>query len=101
MATSGQEFYAVGVAATPNDFAWLALCMSRHKRQSEPLPDVNRSICHDFGAARRDVQYQAFAPGHSVVDRNPGLMFVHLPSRFALYFCPWLIDSHDAIRHWT
>jgi hypothetical protein len=94
-AISEQEFYAVCVAATPNDFAWLALRMSRHKRQSEPVPDINRSICHDFGAARRDVQYEAFALRHSVVDRHPGRPFVQLPSWFALYLCPWPINSHD------
>jgi hypothetical protein len=94
-AISGQEFYAVCVAATPNDFAWLALGMSRHKRQSEPVPDINRSICHDLGAARRDVQYEAFALRHSVVDRNPGRLPVQLPSWFALYLCPWPVNNHD------
>jgi hypothetical protein len=94
-AISEQEFYAVRVAATPNHFAWLARRMSRHKRQSEPVPDINRSICHDFGAARRDVQYKAFALGHSVVDRNPGRLFAKLSSRFTLYLRPWLINSHD------
>jgi hypothetical protein len=69
--------------------------MIRHKRQSEPVPDIDRSICHDSGAARRDVQYKAFALRHPVVDRNPGRLFVQLPSRFALNLCPWHINSHD------
>ena len=100
-AISEHEFYAVGVAATPNDFAWLALRMSWHKGQSEPVPDLNLGIGHDFGAAWRDVQYEAFAPGHSVVDRDPGRLFVRLPPRFALYLCPWLINRHDDHRRWT
>jgi hypothetical protein len=95
MAISGKELYAVCLAATPNDLAWLALRMIRHKRQSELVPDIDRSICHDLGAARRDVQYEALALRHSVVDRNPGRLFVQLPSRFALYLYPWLVNSHD------
>jgi hypothetical protein len=97
---SGQEFYAVCVAATPNDFAWLALGMSRYQHQSELVPDINPGIRHDFGAARRDVQYEAFELRHSVVDRNPGRLFVQLPSRFALYLCPWLNNSHDYHPSW-
>jgi hypothetical protein len=95
MAISGKELYAVCLAATPNDLAWLALRMIRHKRQSELVPDIDRSICHDPGAARRDVHDEAFALRHPVVDRNPGRLFGQLPSRFALYLCPRLIDSHD------
>jgi hypothetical protein len=95
MAISGQEFYAVCLAATPNDFARLALRMIRHKRQSERVPDIERSICHDSRAARRDVHYEAFAPRHPIVDRNPGRLFVQLPSRFALYLCPSLTNNHD------
>lgn len=88
MAISGQEFYAVGLAATPNDFALLTLRMTRHKSQFELVPDIHRVICRDPGAARRDVQYDAFALRHPVVDRNPGRLLVKLPSRFALYLCP-------------
>jgi hypothetical protein len=75
--------------------------MSRHKRQCEPVADINRSIGHDFGSAGRDVQYEAFALRRSVVDRKPGRLFMRLPSRFTLYLCPWLINHHDDIRRWT
>src|SRR4051812_23163622 len=92
---SGYEFYAVGVAAAPNHLAWLALRMSRHQRQSEPVADVKRNICHDLRAARRDVQNDAFALRHFVLDRDPGRLLLNLPSRFTLHLRPWLIDSHD------
>src|SRR3979409_1219197 len=59
VAISRQEFYAACLAATPNDFAWLALRVIRHQRQSEPVPDIERRICHDLGAARRYVQDEA------------------------------------------
>jgi hypothetical protein len=98
---SGQEFYAVCVAATPNDFAWLALRMSRYKHQSEPVPDINRSIRHDFGATRRDVQYEAFELRHPVFDHNPGWLPAQLPSRFALYLYPWLVNGHPDHPRWT
>jgi hypothetical protein len=68
--------------------------MSRHKHQFELVTDINR-IRHDFGAARRDVQYEAFALRHSVVYRNPGWLFVKLPSRFTLYLFPRLINNHN------
>ena len=69
--------------------------MSRYKREVEPVPDINLCIRHDFGAARGDVQNEAFALRHSVVYRNPGLLFLQLPSRFALDLGPWLINNHD------
>jgi len=94
MAISGQEFYAVGIAAPPNDLTWLALRMSRHKLQSERVADIDCRIGHDFGAAWSHVQHEALALRHSVVDRNPGRLFVQFPSRFARHLCPWLI-SHD------
>jgi hypothetical protein len=93
-ATSGQEFYAVNIAATPNDFARLALRMSRHQRQFEPVADLNRGVGHDFSAARRDVQYEAFLLRHSMIDRNPGRLFVKLPPGFPLYLRSG-INSHD------
>jgi hypothetical protein len=92
---SGQEFYAVGPAATPDDLAQLTLRMIRHQRQLELVPDIHHVIGRDPGAARRDVQYQAFALCGPVVDGNPGRLAAHLPSRFALYPCPWLHNSHD------
>ena len=92
---SGNKFYAVGVAAAPNHLTWLALRVSRHQRQSEPVADVKRNICHDFGAARRDVQDEAFALRHFVLDRNPGRLLLKLPSWFTLYLQPWHINSHD------
>jgi len=95
MATSEQKSDAVHIAATPNDLARLTLRVSRHKRQFEPVPYINRSVRNDFGAARRDVQHEAFTPRHSVVDREPGRLFVQLPSRFALYLCRSPIHSHD------
>jgi hypothetical protein len=98
---SGQEFYAVCVAATPNDFAWLALRMSWDKHQSEPVSDVNPGVRHDFGATRRDVQYEAFELRQSAVDRNPGRLFVQLPPRFALYLYPWLVNGHSDHPRWT
>jgi len=82
---SGQEFYAVSLAATPNDFASLTLRMRGHKRQFEVVPDIHRIVRHDSGAARRDIQYEAFALRHPVVDRHPGRLLAQLPSRFALY----------------
>src|SRR5882757_8930262 len=100
MALSDYEFYAVCVAATPNDFARLVLRMNRYKHQSEPVPDINRSIRHNFGATRRDVHYEAFELRHSVVDQNPGRLLVQLPSRFALYLCPWLNNTHDYHPSW-
>ena len=96
MAISEQKSDAVHVAATPNDLARLTLRVSRHKRQFEPVPDINRGVRDDFGAARRNIQHEAFTPRHSVVDREPGRLFVQLPSRFALYFCRSPINSHDA-----
>jgi hypothetical protein len=66
-----------------------------HKRHSEPVPDIDRGICHDPRAARRDVHYEAFALRPSIVDRNPGQLLVQMPSRLALYLCPWLINNHD------
>ena len=69
--------------------------MAGHQCQFEIVTDIHRIIRHDPGAARRDIQYEAFAPGHPVVDRNPGLMLVQLPSRFAMYLCPRLNNSHD------
>jgi hypothetical protein len=98
---SGQEFYAACPAASPNDFAWLALRMVRHKRQSELVPDIDRSIRHDPGAARRDVQYEAFDLRHTVFDRNPGRLIAHLPSRLALYLYPWLVNGHPDHPRWT
>ena len=94
MTISGQKFYAVCLAATPNDLAWLAMWTVRHERQSERAPDIDRSVCHDLRSARRDVQYEAFVLRHSV-QRNPGRPLVQLPSRFALYLCPWLINNHE------
>jgi hypothetical protein len=90
---SGYKFYAVDLAAAPNDFAWLLLRTIRHKRQCEPVADIDLSVCHEFGSARRDVQYKAFVPRHSV-HRNPGRPFVQLPSRIALYLRPWLVSNH-------
>ena len=82
---SGQEFDAVSLAATPNDFAQLALGMGGHQRQFEVVPDIHGIIRHDPGAARRDIQYEAFALRHPIVDRHPGRLFAQLPSRFARY----------------
>jgi hypothetical protein len=94
-ATSGQEFYAVGLAATPDHFAGLAFWMRRHERQCEPAPEIDLDIGLDPDAARRDVQYEAIEPGHAVVDRDPGRLLVHLPARLARHLYPWHIDSHD------
>ena len=85
-----QEFYAERVAATPNHLAWLTLLMRSNKRQSEPGPDVNRGIRHDFGAAWRDVQHETFATGHAIVDRHRGRAALHLPPRFALNLRPFV-----------
>jgi len=93
--SSGQEFYAVGSAAAPNNFAKLTLRMAGHQCQFEIVTDIHRIIRHDPGAARRNIQYEAFAPGHPAVDRNPGLMLVQLTPRFAMYLCPRLNNSHD------
>jgi hypothetical protein len=50
----------------------------------------------DLGAARRDVEHDAFAPRHAVVDRKPGRLLAHFPSRFALGLGPSLLDRrHD------
>jgi hypothetical protein len=68
--------------------------MIRHKRQSERVPDIERNICHDSRAAGCYVQDEAFAPRHPIVDRNPGRLFVQLPSRFALYLCSSLTNNH-------
>lgn len=95
MAISGQEFDAVCVAATPDDFAGLAFGMSWHKLQSEHVPDIDRSVRDDLGAARRDVHHEAFALRDSVVDRDPGRLLAYFPSRFARYLCPRLVNSHD------
>jgi hypothetical protein len=95
LAISGQEFAAVCLAATPKHFALLARRMIRHKRQYEHVPDIERGICRDLGAARRDVQYEAFELRYPVVDRNPGRLFAQLPSRLALYLGPWLVKRHD------
>src|SRR5206468_10731362 len=91
---SVQEFYAVGIAFAANDFAWLMLLMRSHQLQSEHVADIDRRICHDLGTAGRDVQYDAFAPRRSVVDRNPARLLVHVPPRFARDLCPWLVNSH-------
>jgi hypothetical protein len=101
MAGIGYEFDAVRPASTPNDFAWLALRMIRHKRQSELVPDVHGCIGHDPGAARRDVEDEAFELRQAVFDHNPRRLPAHLPSRFALYLHPWLINGHLTIRRWT
>jgi hypothetical protein len=69
--------------------------MGRHKLQSERVADIDRSIGHDFGAAWSHVQYEAFALRRSVVDRNPGRLFVQFPSRFARHLWPWLIRHDD------
>src|SRR5665811_1257640 len=92
---SEQKSYSVHVAATPDDFARLTLLVSRHKRQFEPVPYIDRSVGNDLGAARRDVQHEAFALRRSVVDRKPGRLLVQLPARFAQYLRPSLINSHD------
>lgn len=92
---SGHEFYAEGLAVTPDDFACLAIRVFRHKRQHELVPDIDRSICHDLGAARRDVQYEAFNLRHPVVDRNPGRPSMQFASRFARYLYPSFVDIHD------
>jgi hypothetical protein len=89
------EFDTECLAVTPNDFAWLALRMLRHQRQYQPVADIDLGICHDPGATRRDVQYEAVDLGHLVVDRNPGQPFIHLASRFALYLCPSSLKIHD------
>ena len=68
--------------------------MIRHKRQFEGVPDIHRIIRRNPGAARRDIQYDAFALRHPVVERNPGRLLAQLPSRFALYLCPGLNNSH-------
>jgi hypothetical protein len=94
MVRSEQELDAVHIAVTPNDLAWLALLMSRHEHQSKRVPDIHRGGCDDFGAARRDVQDKAFAACDSIVERNPGQLFVRLPPRFALDLFPWLINRH-------
>src|SRR5216683_2332433 len=93
-AISGQEFYAVRIAFTPNDFTRLMLPMRRYQLQSEHVADIDRRICHDLGTARRDVQYDAFAPRRSVVDRDPARLLVHVPPRFARDLCPRLVNSH-------
>jgi hypothetical protein len=95
MAISGQEFYAAYIAAAPNDFAWLALWMIWHKRQFEPVADIERGIDHHPGAARRDIQYEAFELRDPVVDPDHGRLLARLPSRLALYLCPWLGKTHD------
>jgi hypothetical protein len=82
---SEQEFDAECPTLTPNNFARLAFRMGRHQRQQESIADVDRSIRHDLGATRRNVQYEAFNLGHPVVDRDPGRPFIQLTSRFALY----------------
>ena len=92
---SGQEFYAIGPAATPNDLAQLSLRVPRHKRQFELVPDIHRIIGRDPGAARRDVHDEAFALRRPVIDRDPGRLLLQLPSRFALYLRPRLHNSHD------
>ena len=69
--------------------------MLRHECQYEAVPDIDRNIRHDLGAARRDIQYEAFKLRLAVIDRNPGRPSVQLASGFALYLCPWLVNSHD------
>src|SRR5205085_884948 len=49
----------------------------------------------DDKAAWRDVQYEAFTLRYPIVDRNPGRLFVQLPSRFARHLWPWLIRHDD------
>src|SRR6476620_5234305 len=51
-AISGQEFYAVGLAPAPDHFARLARRMFGHQRQIKDVPDVQRGVGHDLGAAR-------------------------------------------------
>src|SRR6266702_6223854 len=81
---SGEELDAVGLAAAPDDFAFLALGMIGDQRQHEPVPDVDRHVHHDPRAARRDVEYRARAPGDAIVDRDPGGMVVEVAARLAL-----------------
>ena len=98
MSRSGQEFDAVGLAATPDHFAGLMLWTIRDQRQTEPVPDIDRDIAHDPGAARRHVEHRAFVLRHTVIDRHPACMLVQMPSRFARYldpwYDPWLFNAH-------
>jgi hypothetical protein len=91
---SRQELDAVCIAVTPNDFAWLALRMRGHKLQSEHFTDIDLGIRHDLGAARRDVQDDAFALRRSIIDRNPRRLLLHFPSRLARDLCSWLVNAH-------
>jgi hypothetical protein len=92
---SDHEFDAEGLAVTPDDFASLALRMCRHQRQYESIADIDRRIRHDLGAARRDIDDEAFNLRHLLVDRDPGWPFVQLTSRFALLLCPAAFEIHD------
>jgi hypothetical protein len=68
--------------------------MGGHQGQSDPFPDLNLRICHDLGAARRDVHYETIAHRQSAIDRDRGRLMVRLPPRFALNLRPGLIDNH-------
>src|SRR5258708_14773494 len=94
-AASAQEFYAVGPAAAPDHLAGLALRTFRHHRHHEVVPDIDGSVGHDLGAARRDVQDNAFNSRYAVIARKPGRPLVHFASRFTLGLCPQFINSHD------
>src|SRR5262245_28764488 len=81
------EFHTVGLAAAPDHFALIAAGMFRRQRQSKAVANVDRSVSDDLGAARRDVEHGAFAPGFglAVVEAHKGGPVAQLPSRFALY----------------
>ena len=91
---SGQEFYAIGLAPAPDHFAGLARRMFGHQRQFKAVSDVQRRIGRNLGAARRDVEDEAFNFRHPVIDRHPGRPFAQLAPRFALHFRPLIVDNH-------
>jgi hypothetical protein len=94
--TSGQEFDAVGVAASPDDLARLPLRVIGYQHQFETIGISDGNVRGDFGAAGRDVQHEAFAPCLSAIDRDPGRLSRKLPPWFALCLCSSPLDSHDA-----
>src|SRR5438309_1516378 len=94
---SRQKLDPVGLAAAPDHFAGLVPGAIRHQCQSELVPDVDRDVAHDPGAARRHVEHDAFVPGHAVIDRYPGRMLVQLPPRLTDNLRLWCINDHLTI----
>src|SRR5262249_17871734 len=81
------ELDALGLAAAPDHFAFIAAGVFRRQRQPKAVADVDRSVSDDLGAAGRDVEHGAFAPGFglTVVEAHPRDAVTQLPPRFALY----------------